>query len=186
PCSALGRQSCVFGANGTASQYAHGGNVTHVYEHTLGVHTIWVSLVDEDGTHPRAGRRDVLVTGADVIDHKLFVFGTDGDDHVTINQEGNGLLKVHASFFPDGNFKTFNTADVSQIVVALNGGNDDVTVAGSVAIPAVLDGGTGDDRLNAGAGPSLLLGGDGNDVLIGGGGRNLMVGGRGADRFVGN
>src|SRR5262249_30601003 len=178
-------QYIVFWGDGTSSQYAHGGNVTHVYEHTLGVHTIWVGLGDEDGPPPRAGRRDVLVTGADVIDHTLFIFGTDGDDHVTVDQQGNGELKVHASFFPDGNFKTFNAADVSRIVVALNGGNDDATVAGNVGIPVILDGGAGDDHLNAGAGPSVLIGGDGNDVLLGGSGRNILIAGRGADRLVG-
>src|SRR5262249_29302610 len=41
-------------------------------------------------------------------------------------------------------------------------GNDDATVSGGIDLPAILDGGEGDDRLNGGNGGNILIGGRGN------------------------
>ena len=65
-------------------------------------------------------------------------------------------------------------------------GDDDIQVAGGIALPAWLYGEGGNDRLKGGAGHDVLLGGDGDDMLVGGGGRDLLIGGTGADRIVGN
>jgi Ca2+-binding RTX toxin-like protein len=55
----------------------------------------------------------------------------------------------------------------------------------ALTLPALLDGGPGNDRLAAGGGPSILVGGDGNDTLAGGPGRCLLIGGAGADVLLG-
>ena len=75
---------------------------------------------------------------------------------------------------------------VCQIFVYGQAGNDDIQVAGSITIPAVLRGGGGNDRLKGGAGHDVMLGEDGDDLLLGGAGRDLLVGGDGADRLVGD
>jgi uncharacterized delta-60 repeat protein len=74
----------------------------------------------------------------------------------------------------------------SRLVAYGLGGDDDIEVAGSIAVPAWLYGGVGNDRLRGGAGHDVLLGGSGDDLLVGGGGRDLLIGGLGADRIVGN
>src|SRR5262249_33854929 len=111
---------------------------------------------------------------------------TDGNDHVTITQLGNGYFKVVANFFPEADFRTYPSSGVQRIVVYLCEGDDDASIAGSITTPALLDGGPGDDRLGGGGGNDGLLGGDGNDVRVGGPGRDLLIGGNGADRLVGN
>ncbi|MBI1896686.1 MAG: PKD domain-containing protein [Acidobacteria bacterium] len=177
-------QYIVQWGDGTQDVYTQPGNVTHVYSNVFGPKTIRVALVDEDGTHPLAGQRTVLVTGAGILGDTLWVIGTNGDDHVVINEQGNGLIKVHASFFVGTEFVTIPTAQVRRIAVYLNGGNDDATVAGDVTIPVILDGGDGNDRLKAGGGPAVLIGGAGDDTLTGSGGRNILIGGLGADTIT--
>src|SRR5262249_12144335 len=63
-------------------------------------------------------------------------------------------------------------------------GNDQVRISESIAIDAILFGGSGNDVLNGGGGNNLLIGG-GNDVLRGGRGRNVEIGGPGSDELHG-
>ena len=62
-------------------------------------------------------------------------------------------------------------------------GNDKIT---NVEVSSVLEGGTGNDRLEGGSSPfgEKLYGNDGNDVLLGGAGPDQAWGGRGTDRCV--
>ncbi|HYH63926.1 MAG TPA: hypothetical protein VD866_04440 [Urbifossiella sp.] len=123
--------------------------------------------------------------GAGVTGGVLRVVGTEGSDHVHVNEQGNGRIKVHSSFLPNG-FAVYDSAGIERIHVLLGGGRDIATVAGGVKKVTILDGGAGDDLLAAGGGPSILLGGSGNDTLNGGNGRNILVGGVGSDMLVGN
>jgi hypothetical protein len=166
-----------------------GGNgsftATHAYK-TGGIFDLNVTVFDDDGgmdtdwTH-------AVVTGVAVIDHVLYVIGSSNDDHVTVNQQGNGLIKVHADFLPDGNFKTFPVTEleIDTIQIVLGAGDDHATLAGSIALATLIDAGGGDDHINAGGGPSVVLGGYGADMLNGGSGRNILIGGYGPDRLVG-
>jgi Ca2+-binding RTX toxin-like protein len=79
---------------------------------------------------------------------------------------------------------------VAGFVVIAGPGNDRVTVAGSVEVPATLNGGpgrdalrggSGDDKLVGGAGSDVLFGGRGNDAIFGGAGRDVLNGGPGKD-----
>lgn len=179
-------QYLVNWGDGTEDVYTTDGDVTHVYQGAFGERTIRVMLVDEDGLHPRAGEKTIIVTGAGVVDRTLFIVGGDEDDHVTVNKQGNKLLKVHATFFVDVNFKTFPLADVDRIVVYVYGGRDHVTIAGNIDIPTIIDGGSGDDRLNGGQGPTVIVGSGGDDEVHGGQGRDILIGGSGADRLFGH
>jgi PKD repeat protein len=156
---------------------------SHVYEHG-GIFTITLTVRDDDGGEAIATTTTVI-TGAGLIDNTLYIIGTSEVDHVTVNQQGNGLLRVHADFLSSGNFRTFDAASVEKIIAYLCDGNDNLTIAGNVHLPAIVHGGGGNDHLNAGSGPSVLLGDGGADMLVGGSGRDVLIGGIGADRLVG-
>ncbi len=161
------------------------GTITasHVYEDG-GVYTVVITVADDDGGTDVATLQ-VIVTGAGVLDGVLQIVGTPNDDHVNVNQQGNGLIKVHADFLPTGNHKTFDANTVGSIYMLLCAGNDHATVAGSIDVTTFIDGGPGDDHLNGGGGSNILLGGDGNDMLNGGSARDILIGGAGDDRLVG-
>lgn len=161
---------------------------THAYA-TGGVFNVTVSVADDD-MGIDFGSTTVVVTGVGVVGNTLYVVGTDGDDHVSINQTGNGLLKVHASFLADPDEpRVIDPSDypggISHIVMILCSGDDHATISDRVMLPVIIDGGDGDDHLKAGGGGAVLLGGNGNDMLIGGSGNDILIGGTGLDRLVG-
>jgi RTX calcium-binding nonapeptide repeat (4 copies) len=84
-------------------------------------------------------------------------------------------------------------AGVTSIDASLGTGDDKLNMT-SLALPSVIDGGTGDDVLTGGTGPDRIeagLGRDrldgkgGNDVLNGQGGEDQFLAGPGADAFDG-
>ena len=151
---------------------------------TGGIFEIIITITDDDTGSDTDGTQ-AWVSGVRLTGGVLQVIGTSDDDHVTINKQGNGILKVHADFLQSGNFETFNLADVDKIIAHLCAGDDHLTIAGNVDIPAIVHGDGGNDHLNAGGGPTVLLGHDGDDMLVGGSGRDILIGGLGADRLVG-
>lgn len=157
---------------------------SHVYEDG-GIYTVTIIVRDDEGGAD-AISTEVTITGVGLTDQGVLrIIGTTGDDRVTVNQQGNGWIKVHADFLPDGKFKTFDAADVERMFVILCSGDDHLTIAGSVDKPVIAEGGPGDDHLNAGNAASLLLGGSGNDHIRGGSGNDVLIGGPGWDRIVG-
>ena len=156
---------------------------SHIYA-TGGIFTITVTLTDDDGGMVTSKTTSVI-TGVGVVGDTLYVIGTDKDDHVTINQAGS-VYRVHADFLPTGNFRDVPIAGISRIVVQACGGNDQVTISSGISLPALIDGGTGDDKLNGGNGTNIIIGGDGNDDINGGNARDILIGGKGSDRLVGN
>ncbi len=149
-----------------------------------GIYTITVTVSDNHSTSDTE-TSTAIITGAGIHNGVLQIIGTDGNDHVTVNLQGNGLFKVHADFFAT-NFRTFATAGISQILVLLCDGDDEATIAGSITTRVILDGGAGNDHLNGGGGLNILLGGRGDDELLGGKDRDVLIGGLGKDRLVGN
>jgi Ca2+-binding RTX toxin-like protein len=116
----------------------------------------------------------------------LQVVGTNGADHVTINEQGNGKIKVHAGFLNDqGGHRTFSMAGLDYVEVALLGGDDKATISGGVSIPSVVDGGKGNDDLKGGGAGAVLIGGLGNDRLNGGGRHSILIGSAGSDDLNG-
>ncbi|APZ93269.1 PKD domain-containing protein [Fuerstiella marisgermanici] len=152
-----------------------------------GIYYIDVDLSDDDtgsdGTSTLAvisGANILQVNGEDV----LQIIGTDADDHISINQTGNGQLKVHWDFLGDDP-RVFPLANVDRIMGMLCDGDDHLTISGKVTLPTIIDAGAGNDHINGGGGSNILLGGDGDDRLNGGSGRDLLIGGMGVDRLVG-
>jgi Ca2+-binding RTX toxin-like protein len=103
----------------------------------------------------------------------------------------------------------FAAADVSAVVVNSLGGNDAVSVyavkpattttptASTInprstarpprptPIPATINAGAGNDRVNGNLGDDEINGGEGNDILLGGPGADTIHGGAGRDRIDG-
>ena len=156
---------------------------THAYA-AGGIYTITVTLTDDD-TGTATAETTAVVTGVGLNDGILYVVGTAMDDQVTINKQGNDLLKIHADFLPGSNFRTFNMTEVEKIIAYLFEGDDHLTIAGNVGIPAIVHGGADNDHLSAGGGPTVLLGDAGSDTLIGGSARNILIGGFQSDRLIG-
>jgi Ca2+-binding RTX toxin-like protein len=163
-----------------------GGSGTLSASHTYavgGIYPITVKLTDDD-TLSAVAASQAVVTGVGVKNGTLYVIGTENDDHVTINQQGDGTYMVHADFL-SGN-RLVSGAGVTQIVVVLCDGNDHFSMAGSISTPTLIDGGEGNDQLNGGNGRNVILGGPGDDMLIGGSDKDLLIGGTGSDRIVAN
>ncbi|MBC8351189.1 MAG: hypothetical protein H8E66_04335 [Planctomycetes bacterium] len=162
-------------------------SVDHDYD-TGGIYTIIVTVTDDDSGLDQTSLLAV-VSGVGLNGGVLQIIGTAGDDHVTLNQTGNGLLKVHADFIPEdalGETRDFPLADVNRIFMLLCDGNDHATISGRITLDAIIDGGAGDDHLNGGDGSNVILGREGNDHINGGSGRDILIGGLGEDRIVGN
>ena len=157
----------------------------HAYA-TGGIYDILVTLSDDNGGTAEK-QSTALVTGVRVKDGELQVVGTHGNDRVDINQVGKKLYKVHADFLPGRcHFATFDVADVESIRVLLGDGNDHASIADNIDLPVVVDGGAGNDHLNAGRDPAVLIGGDGNDKLFGSGANDKILGGNGNDVIFGS
>ncbi len=168
-----------------------GGAGSFVAQHTFqfgGIYPVLVTLRDDD-TGQVSRLKAVFVTGVGVHEvgglTSLQVVGSIRPDRVTINQQGNGQVRVHADFLREG-MRTLPLAGLDIIQVVLLAGDDRAVIAGNVGLPAVLDGGDGDDFLNGSNAGSVLIGGRGNDVLLGGNRRDILIGGLGADRLVAN
>jgi hypothetical protein len=157
----------------------------HQYEDG-GIYQVTVQVMDDDGGSSQQVSTIALVTGIGALDGVLQIIGTEQNDRVMVNQQGNGLFKVHANFLPGANFKTFPAAEIERIYIVLCDGDDHASIAGSLRIPAIIDGGPGDDHLIGGGGGNVILGGPGDDHIVGGGVRDILIGGSGEDRIVAN
>ena len=80
----------------------------------------------------------------------------------------------------------FEAGTFKRIEIYGFAGNDTLWVSDQIGVPAILNGGAGDDTLVAGGGSTILLGGAGNDLLMGGANRDILIGGDGADTLRGN
>jgi Ca2+-binding RTX toxin-like protein len=135
------------------------------------------------GAAPDIGAFEVQTPGPVVVpDPKnpgkdlLFIEGTAGND----------VIKVINANQVDFNGALIGLLDeFSRILAFGREGNDKILVAGNLAIPALLDGGTGNDTLKGGAANDILLGQAGNDALEGRLGRDLLIGGKGTDNQKG-
>jgi hypothetical protein len=152
-----------------------------------GVYTVAMTVTDDDSVATSAVTT-AYATGVGVHNGQLQIIGTNDPDHVTVNLAGSGadrVVRVHASFLPDPGFVDVPLAGLSSILLMLFDGDDQASLAGNMTLPAVLDGGAGNDHLFAGGGGAVLLGGTGNDFLSGGPGNDILIGGEDADELNG-
>jgi Ca2+-binding RTX toxin-like protein len=172
---------------GQVTKSCEGGSISgnHVYKWG-GVYEIKVTLKDDD-TGTASKTATAYITGAGVKNGVLQIVGTRWDDKVTVNQDSRGI-KVHADFLGNRwcHHRTSDASGIVRIEIYLGRGDDHAQVAGNIDLPVFMDGGSGDDHLNAGRGPAVLLGGDGHDFLMGGKGPDRIDGGSGHDMIMGD
>jgi Ca2+-binding RTX toxin-like protein len=174
-------------SSGQVSKSCEGGSISgsHAYKWG-GVYEIKVTLTDDDtGTAEKSVT--AYITGAGVRDGVLQIVGTKWDDNVTVNQEKKGI-KVHADFLGSRwcHYRTFDASGIVRIEIYLGKGDDHAQIAGNIDLPVFMDGGSGDDHLNAGRGPAVLIGGSGDDKLMGSPSDDRIYGGDGNDFIQGN
>ena len=122
----------------------------------------------------------------------LSVIGTNAPDRITINLDSitNQIVVIN------GNQETgrFNSVDVNSIYLFGGAGNDSLQISSQIIQPAVIDGGSGNDRVFGGGGGSTITGGiganrmaggTGNDNIIGQGGFDIIGSPSGVDLFTG-
>jgi PKD repeat protein len=158
----------------------------HIYTDS-GVYTLTLSVRDDDSGVTSVSQTVTVTAVALQVDPfdpgktALVVGGTTDNDTIVLSPQGNvGDINVSINGVSQGVFHP-----TGHLIVFGQNGDDDIQVAGSIALDAVLYGDAGNDRLKGGAGSGILLGGDGDDMLIGGSGRNILIGGDGKDRLVG-
>ncbi len=165
-----------------------GTQVTHTYA-VAGPYTVTVTATDRSFGISDPVTRTVTIDSVLLQPDdchpgqtQLAVGGTTQNDVIVISPVGNsGAVEVVINNVSQGTFTA-----TGRIIVYAQAGDDDVQVAGSIALQAWLYGNSGNDRLKGGAGSDVLLGGAGDDLLVGGASRDLLLGGVGADRIVGN
>jgi len=174
------------GTTQTVQGPGSGVSVGHVFT-APGPYTVSTTATDKDGGTGAAASQTITIVAAELQGSDLFVGGTIGDDHITIQPaDTNGTVDVvvngqdQGTFVPTGHVIVYGQAGNDLIeVVPLVTANGNIMLS----VPVVMIAGNGNNTLDArgAAGPAILSGGMGNDILWGGSGRNLLFGGGGSD-----
>ena len=118
----------------------------------------------------------------------LLVGGTPNADLIELTKAPRDMmtlsLKAKGSAEPAVK-QEFDPLLISRIELFGGLGDDTLSIAPSLLIPATLDGGAGRDELSGGAGNDRLVGGFGDDTLHGGAGADVLDGGVGTDTLRG-
>ena len=128
----------------------------------------------------------VLGPGVTVIGTQLYcVGGNSTNDQVQVNPVGNSNtgstgVKVQASL--NGvNIHTTYSQSFTSINIFLQGGNENIQLANSLTINAVVTTGNGNDNVQLGNGNNIVTVGNGNDNIRAGSGSNTVMAGNGND-----
>src|SRR5436190_1662952 len=113
---------------------------------------------------------------------QLRLQGTEAADAITVSKTAGGLVVSNSGWS-----QTFG-GSYNSLRIDGAGGNDKITLDGSVDLDAILYGGAGNDTLVGGAGKDRLYGGLGTNSLSGGAGDDVLVtiGGGNNDKLTGN
>jgi Ca2+-binding RTX toxin-like protein len=173
----------VANAAGKVVATGTGDSFTYTPKHSG---TYQVSLSVSDGLATTTATQPLTVSAvlaepdpADPMKTLLFIGGTPGDDRIEVEPARHGQVKVIINGHSEGTF-----SPGSGLRVFGQAGDDYIDLE-DVTVPAVVDGGAGDDVLIGGKGGNVLIGGAGNDVLIGGRSGDLLIGGAGSDVLIG-
>jgi hypothetical protein len=130
-------------------------------------------------------RRDLLTSAILQANGLLAITGTDRNDTIMVRQINNRITV-------DGVSGNWSASQVRGISVNARGGDDMVLLNSergqgqqAIAVPAVIDGGAGNDILVGGAARNLLAGGSGDDRIWGNSSHDVLVGGSGNDTLDG-
>jgi hypothetical protein len=111
----------------------------------------------------------------------LFVFGTEDDDEITVENHGADSSKLDVT--QNGQTTTFDKTGLQKVRVFAGHGDDVLIVGDDIGLRVGLFGQRGDDELFGGNGRDLLVGGHDDDYLEGGGGLDWLMGMQGEDEF---
>lgn len=130
----------------------------------------------------RLESRDLLDVSISMMGAALSITGDDGNDQIEVEMGSGSTLVVRSQ----GNIiGSYNAMEIPSLQVDGGGGNDQIVIAPDVFQRTKLDGGDGDDTIQAGWGDAVLLGGSGNDLVIGGIGNDRIHGDVGNDTLIG-
>jgi Ca2+-binding RTX toxin-like protein len=114
----------------------------------------------------------------------LTIDGTSGADTIVVEKHpsNNDYLRVLVNSVQEfaGRLST-----IGKIVVNGEDGDDTITIASPVSIPATINGGDGTDSLTGGSGNDVIYGGAGGDGIWGGDGNDSLFGEAGNDGLYG-
>ncbi len=128
----------------------------------------------------------VLGCGVTAIGTQLYVVGgNSSNDHVQVSPVGSSNtgstgVKVQTSLNGVNTQTTYNQSFIT-INIFLQGGNENVQLANSLTINAVVTAGDGTDNIQLGNGNNLVTLGNGNDKIQAGNGSNTVLAGYGND-----
>jgi hypothetical protein len=124
-----------------------------------------------------------LLSTVGVNDGVLTITGdADTANRVTVKATARGRL---ISATVNGKRRAFSRVGLAGINVTGGNARDIVTIAANVRIPAVVNGGAGNDQITGGAASDTLRGGQGNDTIRGSAGDDYLDGGPGTNRLIG-
>jgi uncharacterized protein (TIGR03118 family) len=157
---------------------ANGGSAT----------TLYYAAGPDDELHGLFGKITANPAGTDPVKATLsngilLINGSRNDDRVDVRLSNNGQQIL--VFSHNQAIGSFDLASVSRIEFSGWAGDDHIAVANEIAIPTILDGGAGNDKLNGGSGNNILMGGPGDDDLRGSVNRDILIGGDGSDKIQG-
>ena len=175
-------------SNATISESSGSGSLTgnHVYTQG-GIYTVLLTLSDDDGALVSRST-STLIVGTGKIGSTLYVIGSALNDVIKLTKTNGSNSSIVVDARLNGQSQALQSFPINQIqtiVIQLAAGTDTATIAGSIIALATIDGGTGNDVLNAGGGTTTLIGGPGNDQLNGNSGNDLLDGGDGDDTLSG-
>jgi Ca2+-binding RTX toxin-like protein len=130
------------------------------------------------------GRRVLASITATLIGSELQIVGTESSDQIHVGLSGT-RIKIA------GLDQTFSASQVQSIYITGLGGKDTINLSpdargvGPVNIEATVDGGDGDDVIQAGERSATIHGGLGNDTIIGSRGADFLYGDEGNDSISG-
>lgn len=113
----------------------------------------------------------------------LTITGTGGNDAIVITIDPSNATRLKVS--DNGVVSRYALASVASINASLFKGNDSLTIADAITIPASVAGAGGRDTILAGAGRDTIDGGESDDVITGRAGKDLLIGGTGSDETYG-
>ncbi len=116
----------------------------------------------------------------------LTLTGTDNADDLAVMADPTFIDVLDAKV--NGATSYYSLASVTKIDIDALGGDDRITIdpaLDSLAYPASVSGGAGNDRITTGAGADTIDAGDGNDKVYANGGADSILGGAGSDTIYG-
>jgi hypothetical protein len=129
--------------------------------------------------------RTLTFAASDGIDHETVPYvASNGnlriEDADGISVGASGCTSVDADTVDCGAATGF-----TRVSFGFGAGSDMLSVSGALGVPLTVDGGAGNDEIDAGERGDVLDGGDGNDTIYAGAGADEVRGGPGSDELSG-